>query len=97
MHYSSFPGRIYVEKTPKQCGKSSLPPENQKAVREEVKTQVPGWMTDKWTMGSSNGGLYNGISPPEEGGGEKERRKKKHKEITTVASGKIQPRRKHLI
>ena len=71
MHYSSFPGRIYVEKTPKQCGKSSLPPENQKAVREEVKTQVPGWMTDKWTMGSSNGGLYNGISPPEETEGKK--------------------------
>ena len=41
MHYSSFPGRIYVEKTPEQCSKSSLPPENQKAVREEVETQVP--------------------------------------------------------
>ena len=66
MHYSSFPGRIYVEKTPEQCWKSSLPPENQKAVREEVETQVPGQMTDKWTMGSSNEGLYNGISPPEE-------------------------------
>ena len=42
MHYSSFPGRIYVEKTPEQCFKSPLPPENQKAVIEEVETQVPG-------------------------------------------------------
>ena len=42
MHYSSFPGRIYVEKTPEQCFKSPLPLENQKAVREEVETQVPG-------------------------------------------------------
>ena len=42
MHYSSFPGRIYVEKTPEQCSKSPLHPENQKAVREEVETQVPG-------------------------------------------------------
>ena len=32
-----------------------------------MKTQVPGQMTDKWTMGSSNEGLYNGVSPPEEG------------------------------
>ena len=36
-----------------------------------METQVPGWMTDKWTMGSSNEGLYNGISPPEEEGGKK--------------------------
>ena len=42
MHYSSFPGRIYVEKAPEQCSKSHLHPENQKAVREEVETQVPG-------------------------------------------------------
>ena len=42
MHYGSFPGRIYVEKTPEQCFKSPLSPENQKAVREEVETQVPG-------------------------------------------------------
>ena len=41
MHYSSFPGRIYVEKTPEQWTKSPLPPENQGAVREEVETQVP--------------------------------------------------------
>ena len=52
-------------------------------------------MTDKWTMGSSNEGLYNGISPPEERG--TKRKRKKHQEITTVASGKIQPKRKYLI
>ena len=44
-------------------------------MREEVETQVPGWMTDKWTMGSSNEGLYNGISPPEEG--DEQRKEKK--------------------
>ena len=66
MHYSSFPGRIYVEKTPEQCSKSPLPPENQKTVREEVETQVPGQMADKWTIGSNNEGLYNGVRPPEE-------------------------------
>ena len=42
MHYSSFPGRIYVEKTSEQCSKSPLFPENQKAVGEEVETQVLG-------------------------------------------------------
>ena len=52
-------------------------------------------MTDKWTMGSNNEGLYNGISPPEEKG--TKRKKKKHQEIITVASGKIQPKRKCLI
>ena len=51
-------------------------------------------MTDKWTMGSSNEGLYNGVSPPEEGD---TKEKEKHQEITTVASGKIQLKRKHLI
>ena len=63
-------------------------------MREDVETQVPGQMTDKWTVGSSNEGLYNGVSPPEEGD---EKKRKKHQEITTVASGKIQPKRKHLI
>ena len=52
-------------------------------------------MTDKWTMGSSNEGLYNGVSPSEEGRDRK--KKKKHQEITTVAPGKIQPKRKYLI
>ena len=44
-------------------------------------------MTDKWTIGSSNEGLYNGVRPPEEG--DMGKKKKKHQEITTVASGKI--------
>ena len=42
MHYNSFPGRINVEKTFEQCFRSPLPLENQKAVREEIETQVPG-------------------------------------------------------
>ena len=42
MHYSNFPGRIYVEKAPEQCFKSPLPLESQKAVIEEMETQVPG-------------------------------------------------------
>ena len=33
MRYSSFPGRINVEKTSEQCFRPPLPPENQKAVR----------------------------------------------------------------
>ena len=67
MRYSSFSGRIYVEKTPEQCFKSPLPPENQKAVREEMETRVPGQIKNKWTIGSNHEGLYNGVKPPEEG------------------------------
>ena len=74
MHYSSFPGRINVEKTSEQCFKSPLPPENQKVVREETKTQVPGLMADKWTIRSNNEGLYNGVKPPEEGDHERKRK-----------------------
>ena len=40
MHYSSFPGRINVEKTSEQCIQPPLPPENQKAVGRETETQV---------------------------------------------------------
>ena len=36
MHYSSFPGRINVEKTSKQCFQPLLLPENQKAVGNET-------------------------------------------------------------
>ena len=43
------------------------PQKIKKAGKEEVETQVPGQMTDKWTMGLSNEGLYNGVSLPEEG------------------------------
>ena len=74
MHYSSFPGRINVEKTSEQCFRPPLPPENQKAVGRETETQVPGWMVDKWTVGSNKEGLYNGVKPPEEGDHEKKRK-----------------------
>ena len=40
-------------------------------------------MTDKWTMGSNNEGLYNGINPSCEKGG-KRRKKEKDQETTTV-------------
>ena len=38
-----------------------------------METQVPGKMTDKWTMGSSKEGLYNGVSPSEEKEGKNEK------------------------
>ena len=37
MRYSSFPGRINVEKTSEQCFQPPLPPENQKAMGGETK------------------------------------------------------------
>ena len=46
-------------------------------------------------MGSGNEGLYNGINPSQERG--TERKKKEDQEITTVVSGKIQPKGKSLI
>ena len=74
MRYSSFPGRINVEKTSEQCFRLSLPPENQKAVRGEAETQVPSQMVDRWTVGSNKEGLYNGVKPPKERDGEIERK-----------------------
>ena len=44
-------------------------------------------MTDKWTMGSNNEGLYNGINPSQ-----KRKRRKGDKETTTVAPGKHNPK-----
>ena len=67
MHYSSFPDRINVKKTSKQCFRPPLPPENQKAVGGETETQVRSQMVDKWTVGLNKEGLYNGVKPPEEG------------------------------
>ena len=84
MRYSSFPGRINVEKTSEQCFRLPLPPENQKAVGGEAETQVPRRMVDKWTVGSNKEGLYNEARPPEEGGD----KKKKHQNKVTVASGR---------
>ena len=66
MHYSSFPGRINVEKTSEQCFQPLLLPENQKAVENETETRVRGWIIDKWTVGLKKGGLYNKVKPPEE-------------------------------
>ena len=42
-------------------------------------------MADKWTIGSNNEGLYNGINPSQKGEGKKE---KGDQETTTVAPGK---------
>ena len=39
-------------------------------------------MTDKWTMGSNNEGLYNGINPS----CKKKKKEKRDQETTTVAS-----------
>ena len=74
MRYSSFPGRINVEKTSEQCFRLPLPPENQKAVGREAETQVPRRMVDKLTVGSNKEGLYNGVRPPEEGDHEGKRK-----------------------
>ena len=40
MRYSSFHGRINVEKTSEQCFQPLLLPENRKAVGMETKTQI---------------------------------------------------------
>ena len=69
MHYSSFPGRINVEKTSEQCFQPPLLLENQKAVGRETETQVRGQIVDKWTVGLNKGGLYNRVKPPEGGDG----------------------------
>ena len=66
MRYSSFPGRINVEKTSEQYFRPPLPPENQKAVGGETETQVRSYMVDKWTIGLNKEWLYNGVKPPEE-------------------------------
>ena len=42
MHYSSFPGRINVEKTSEQCFQPLLFLENKKAVENGTETEVQG-------------------------------------------------------
>ena len=64
MRYNSFPGRVNVEKTSKQCFRPPLTPKNQKAVGGGTETQVPSYMVDKWTVGLNKEGLYNGVKPP---------------------------------
>ena len=74
MRYSSFPGRINVEKISEQCFRPPLPPENQKAVGGETETQVRNQMVDKWTVRLNKEGLYNEVKPPEEANQEIERK-----------------------
>ena len=66
MRYSSFPGRINVEKTSEQCFQPPLPTENQKVVGGETETEVRSQMVDKWTVRLNKEGLYNEVKPPEE-------------------------------
>ena len=74
MRYSSFLGRINVEKTSEQRFRLPVPPENQKAVEGEAETQVPRRMVDKWTVGLNKEGLYNEARPPEEGDHKKKKK-----------------------
>ena len=67
MHYNSFPDRINVEKTSKQCFQPLLFLENRKGVKKWTETQVQGQIVDEWTVGLEKGGLYNGGESPEEG------------------------------
>ena len=49
-------------------------------------------MANKWTIGSNNEGLYNGVKPPEEGTTKKKKKKEQEGRVT-VASGKTQLKR----
>ena len=64
MHYSSFPGRINVEKTSKQYFQLLPPIEDYKNLLNRIDTRVEGWMKDKWTMEIDQRGLYNRGRPP---------------------------------
>ena len=64
MHYSSFPGRINVEKTSKQYFQLLPPIEDYKNLLNMIDTGVEGGMKDKWTMEIDQSGLYNGERPP---------------------------------
>ena len=53
-------------------------------------------MVDKWTVGSNNEGLYNGVKPPEERGDG--RKKKEHQGRVTVVSERTpSKKKKHFI
>ena len=64
MHYSSFPGRINVEKTSEQYFQLLPPIEDYKNLLNRINTGVKGGMKDKWTMEIDQMGLYNGERPP---------------------------------
>ena len=51
-------------------------------------------MVDKWTVGSNNEGLYNGVKPPKEKGGTKKKEKKEHQGRVTVASERTPSKKK---
>ena len=50
MHYSSFPGRINVEKTSEQYFQLLPLIEDYKNLLNMIDMGVEGWMKDKWTM-----------------------------------------------
>ena len=64
MHYSSFLGRINVEKTSEQYFQLLPPIEDYKNLLNRIDTEVEGGMKDKWTMEIDQRGLYNGERPP---------------------------------
>ena len=64
MHYSSFPGRINVEKASEQYFQLLPPIEYYKNLLNRIDMRVEGWMKDKWTMEIDQRGLYNGRRPP---------------------------------
>ena len=64
MHYSSFPGRINVEKTSEQYFQLLPPIEDYKNLLNRINTGVKGGMKDKWTMEIDQMGLYIGERPP---------------------------------
>ena len=49
-------------------------------------------MVDKWTVGSNNEGLYNGVKPSKERGGQK--KKEEHQGRVTVASERTPSKKK---
>ena len=64
MHYSSFPGRINVEKTSEQYFQLLPPIEDYKNLLNRIDMGVEDGMKDKWMMEIDQMGLYNGKRPP---------------------------------
>ena len=63
MHYSSFPGRINVEKTSEQCFQPLSSTENQKTAEND--RDLSTGLDDKQVDGGNEWrGLYNGEKPP---------------------------------
>ena len=64
MNYSSFPGRINVEKISEQYFQLLPSIENQKKLFNRREIGVQGWMINKWMMEIDQKGLYNRGKPP---------------------------------